>query len=40
LPAVGYLWEAAKPTHEFLKVLKKTLDPNNVLNPGSLGLQE
>jgi glycolate oxidase len=38
LPAVGYLWETAKPTYELLKILKRTLDPNNIMNPGSLML--
>jgi glycolate dehydrogenase FAD-linked subunit len=40
LPGVDYLWSVAKPTYKFLKSLKKTLDPNNILNPGSLMLQE
>ena len=38
LPAVGCLWQVAEPTHQFLKVLKRTLDPNNIMNPGSLML--
>jgi len=38
LPGVDYLWENARSTYTFLKSLKKTLDPNNIMNPGSLML--
>jgi FAD/FMN-containing dehydrogenase len=38
LPAAEYLWETAKPAHNFLKTLKESLDPNNILNPGCLML--
>ncbi len=38
LPAVPYIWENGKPTYELLKLLKKTVDPNNIMNPGSLML--
>lgn len=38
LPALVYLWKTAKPAHELLKTVKKTLDPHNIMNPGSLML--
>jgi len=36
LPSVNYLWENGKSAFEFLKILKKAVDPNDIMNPGSL----
>jgi FAD/FMN-containing dehydrogenase len=38
LPGVDYLWQAAEPAYKFLRSIKRTLDPNNIMNPGSLML--
>ena len=38
LPAATYLWERARTMHTFLRTMKKALDPNEIMNPGSLML--
>jgi len=40
LPALAHLWKTAKPAHKLLKIIKDTLDPNKIMNPGALMLDE